>query len=92
VGIVIEVRNPGNAVGLFPFIGQPHEPFPGLLRAASETDEMKAGLHEVIRFAAPENDPSWLPSPHEENDWSFVGFPWLPAVDGTRLACISAPL
>ena len=60
--------------------------------AASETDEMKAGLHEVIRFAAPENDPSWLPSPHEENDWSFVGFPWLPAVDGTRFACISAPL
>jgi hypothetical protein len=44
VGIVIEVRNPGNAVGLFPFIGQPHEPFSGLLHAASEPDEAMAGF------------------------------------------------
>jgi len=71
---------------------QPHEPFSGLLHAASEPDETKAGCREVIRSAAPENDPSWLPSPYEANDWSFVGFPRLPAVDGTRLGRISAPL
>ena len=45
-----------------------------------------------IRSAAPENNPSWLPSPHKANDWSFVGFPRLPAVDGTRFGRISAPL
>jgi hypothetical protein len=71
---------------------QPHEPFSGLLYAASEPDEAKAGFHEVIRSAAPETDSSWLPSPHEANERSFVGFPRLPAVDGTRLGRISAPL
>ena len=44
---------------------------------------------QLIRSAAPENDPSWLPSPHEANDWSFVGFPRLPAGDGTRLGRIT---
>jgi len=47
----------------------------GLLRTASEPDEAKAGFYELIRSAARENDPSWLPSPHEANDWSFIGFP-----------------
>jgi len=55
-------------------------------------DETKAGFHEVIRPGAPENAQSWLPSPHEANNWSFVGSPRLPAVDGTRLGRISAPL
>ena len=40
-----------------------NEPFSGLLRAAGEPDETKTGFHEVIRSAAPENDPFWLPSP-----------------------------
>ena len=45
--------------GCFDQCVQPHEPLSGLLHAASEPDE--AGSHDVIRSAAPENDPPWLP-------------------------------
>jgi hypothetical protein len=42
-------------------------------------------FHEMIRAAVSGFDPSWLPSPHEPNNWSFVWFPRLPAVDASVL-------